>query len=81
MPHSMLHEIASTYGDDGANRTSIRCPAFEIDDEEVLTISTIVPQHRRRAVQVVDNDVEIAVVIEIDSGGPPADGARGQRRA
>jgi len=81
LPCSTLHEIAGTDGDDCANRTPIAGVAFEIHNQEVLSVATIVAKYRQRSVQVVDDHIKIAVIVEIDCGGATADSAGGQRGA
>ena len=44
---------------------AIASAGFEVDDEKPAAIAAVVAQHRRRTIEVVDDDVEIAVVVEI----------------
>ena len=59
-----MDEIAGANGHDRANGAPIAV-AFEIDHQEILTIPTVVPEHRWRTIQVVHDEIEISVVIEI----------------
>jgi hypothetical protein len=62
-PLGTLDEIRRANRYDSADGVSIACASFERRHEEVLPIPAIVSKDRRRAVQVIDHDVDIAVVI------------------
>ena len=48
---------------------------------KLFVVAAVVAQHRQRPVQIVDDDVDVAVVVEVAERGAAADGRRGQRRS
>ena len=50
-------------------------------DEEVVRVAAVVAKHCQRPVQIVDDDVDVAVVVEVAERGAAADGRRAQRRS
>jgi hypothetical protein len=80
-PLGTLDQIGCTNRYDRADGVSIAGAPFESHDEEVLPIPAIVPKDRRRTIQVVDHDIEIAVVVEIAGRGATAHRRHRQRGA
>ena len=76
-----LHEIAGADGDEGADGGAIGPACVEIDDQIVAAVAAVVAQDRRRAVEIVDDDVEVAVVVEIADGRAAADRGLAERGA
>src|SRR4051812_8064496 len=64
----------------GADPGPVRFGPHALDEDRVVPGAPIIPEERRRAVQIVDEHVDIAVVVEVAEGTSPAEILRGNRR-
>src|SRR5436309_6906994 len=65
----------------GSNRAAVRFHSDQLDLQPMVVASQIVAQQRWRLVEVDDQDIDIAVVIEIAECAPPAAMGFGYRGA
>src|SRR5207247_2558199 len=66
---------------DGADRVGVLPLALELHEQPVARVRELVVQDLRGAVEIVDDDVEPAVVVEIADGQPAAHPLLGQGRS
>src|SRR5262245_62710323 len=57
----------------GADPRPVRFGAHTLDEDRVVPVAAVVPEQRRRAIEVVDEHVDVAVVVEVAEGTPPAE--------
>src|SRR5215813_9839191 len=67
-----LAVVAARYFHASANGGPIRARAHAPDHDPVVLVPAIVSQQRWRTVQIVDNDIHIAVVVEVAEGATTA---------
>ena len=59
-PRRTLHETACADAHDRPDSAAIDGAAFEVHDEKVAAVATIVAEDGRRAIEVVDDDVQVS---------------------
>src|SRR5215470_5212258 len=81
-PHFVyLRQIAGDDFDLGADAVAVALDADRPDRHEVIRVAAVVPQQLRRAVQIVDDNVNIAVIIQIAESHTTPRAQLHQRRA
>src|SRR5260370_27438899 len=48
-----------------------------LDDQPVVPVAAVIPEQRRRGIDVVDDDIDVAVIVDVAEGTTPAD-SRGE---
>src|SRR6185436_20149622 len=62
-----------------ADAVAVALDPDRLDDYRVVRIAAVVAEELRRAVEVVDDHVDVAVGVEVPEGGTPADARFAER--
>lgn len=67
-----LHEVTCRHLHPGTVRAAVRPGPHQVDDDEGVPAAGVIAQERRRAVEIVDDDIDVAIVVQIPERGAAA---------
>src|SRR6266404_820045 len=69
MDFIQLLQIAGDYRDSRAAAVPIALGTDELNQHRVISVSSVVPEQLRRAVEIIDDYIDVAVVIDVAKCG------------